>query len=442
MKIALVHDYLREYGGAERVLETLHEMWPGAPLYTSFYDWGSMGKHAERFKGWDIRSSWIQKYWFIKKWISPLRFLAPKIWESFDLSGYDVVISSSGWFMCRGVRTGVYAGPVGRVSRDLLQFVREIDSISPSIKTSLQSEDSSREALAPTTRIGQLHICYIHHPPRNLYGYPTGSTYQKYAIVRLYASIINFFLRHYDFETAQKVDYFIANSKETARRVEKFYRRGSTVIYPPVGISQACLRRQGLPLLKPFGKLRGKGEAFKTQKTYYLTVGRLAWSKQTDIIIRAANMLKLPLKIVGTGPEEKHLREIAGPTVEFLGNVDDEKLIELYRGARATIFSALDEDFGIVPVESMAVGTPVIGLAQGGVMETVIDGKTGVLFSEPTAGCLVAAIKKFDRTYRPDRSNKTYANCIKQAEKFSKERFVKEMRRFVEEKVKKRIILV
>ncbi len=373
MKIALVHDYLREYGGAERVLEVLHEMWPDAPVYTSFYDWQAMGKHAERFRGWDIRPSWVQKYWLIKKWISPLRFLAPKIWESFDLSEYDVVITSSGWFMCRGVKV-----------------------IKPAV-----------------------HICYIHHPPRNLYGYPTGSTYQKYAIVRLYASIINFFLRHYDYETAQRVDYFVANSKETARRVEKFYRRESTVIYPPVEIER-----------------RIQNSMTKKKKLYYLSVGRLAWSKQIDIIIKAANQLKIPLKIVGTGPEEKMLKELTGPTVEFLGGVSDEQLTALYRGAKATIFAALDEDFGIVPVESMAAGTPVIGLNQGGVKETVVDGKTGVLFNDPTVDCLISAIKKFDRTYRSDKTNKTYMACVNQAEKFSKERFVKEIRSFVEEKMK------
>lgn len=368
MKIALVHDYLREYGGAERVLEVLHEMYKDAPIYTSFIDLKAMGKHANRFKGWDIRPSWVQKFWLMRKWISPLRFLAPKIWESFDLSGYDVVISSSGWFMCRGVK-------------------------------------------AP------FQICYIHHPPRNLYGYPTGSTYQKYFVVRLYASIINFFLRHYDYETAQKVNYFIANSKETARRVEKFYRRESTVIYPPVEIER---RTQNLMINK--------------KQSYYLTVGRLAWSKQTEIIIEAANALKLPLKIVGTGPEEKRLQDIAGPTIDFLGSVSDHELADLYRGAKATIFAALDEDFGIVPVESMAAGTPVIGLAQGGVVETVVDGKTGVLFVEPTVESLMEAIRKFDKIYKTNESNKTYVECVKQAEKFSKERFQKEMREFVEKK--------
>ncbi len=373
MKIALVHDYLREYGGAERVVEAMHELWPQAPLCTAFVDWKSLGRHAERFKSWDIRTSWVQQYPLIKKFISPLRFLAPKIWESFsaqggsasggDLSSYDIVISSSGWFMCRGV------------------IVKK-----PS-----------------------LHICYIHHPPRNLYGYATGSDLQKYWPVRVYAAIINFFLRHYDFETAQAVDYFIANSKETARRVEKFYRRDSVVIYPPIDIPQ------GHPLQK--------------KREYYLSVGRLTYAKRVDLAIEACNQLKLPLKIVGVGKEEASLRTIAGPTIEFVGSVSDGELANLYAGAKALIFCALDEDFGMVPVEAMSHGTPVIALAQGGVLETVIEGKTGVFFKNPEIEELIAAIEKFNKDY------KSYNNCYIQAKKFSKERFQRELKAFIKDKL-------
>ncbi|KKU86834.1 MAG: glycosyltransferase [Candidatus Gottesmanbacteria bacterium GW2011_GWA2_47_9] len=374
MNIALVHDYLREYGGAERVVEALHEMWPEAPLYTSFVDWPSLAKapagKVELFKSMDIRTSWVEHVWLVKKLISPLRFLAPMIWGSFNLSGYDVVISSSGWFMCRGV----------------------------SIKKPA------------------VHISYIHHPPRNLYGYATGSDWQKYPIVRIYGAIVNFFLRHYDFETAQAVDYFVANSKETARRVKKFYRRESTVIYPPVEISK------GLAL-----KTRPQGKALRKQD-YFLSVGRLTWAKRIDLAIEACNKLKLPLKIVGTGKEEEYLRSIAGPTVEFLGSVSDEELSRLYLGAKALIFCALDEDFGMVPVEAMAAGVPVIALAQGGVVETVVDGETGVLFREPTVECLVEGIKRWEDS----KTGRWEQNCRKQAQKFSKERFKKELKAFVE----------
>lgn len=355
MKLAIVHDYLREYGGAERVVETLHEIWPEAPLFTSFVDWGNLGDQSKRFKGWDIRTSWVQHNPIVKKFHSPLRFLAPKIWESFDLSGYDVVISSSGWFMCRGVR------------------VRK-----------------------PT-----VHICYIHHPPRNLYGYATGSNLQKYWPVRVYATIINFFLRQYDYDTAQKVDYFIANSKETARRVKKFYRRDSVVIYPPIELTT---------------------QNSMTKKRYYLSVGRLTYSKRVDLAIEAANKLKLTLKIVGTGPEEESLKAISGPTIEFLGSVSDKKLAALYAGAKALIFCALDEDFGMVPVEAQAAGTPVIALGQGGVFETVVDGETGILFKKPSEESLVGAIQKFVRS-KGDWGNR----CREQAKKFGKDRFKKEL---------------
>lgn len=364
MKIALVHDYLREYGGAERVVEVMHEIWPQAPLYTSFIDWEALGEQAKRFRGWDIRPSWVQNNPLVKKLHSPLRFLAPQIWESFDLKEYDVVLSSSGWFISRGVRT-----------------------------------------VPPT-----VHICYLHHPPRNLYGYATGSYVQKYWPVRVYAALVNFYMRHYDFQTAQRVDWFIANSQETARRIEKFYRRQSTVIYPPINMPKIIKTNK--------------------KKEYFLSVGRLAWAKRVDLAIAACKRLKLPLKVVGTGMEEGALREMAGPHVEFLGAVSDAELSGLYAGAKALIFCALDEDFGMVPVEAMAAGVPVVALGQGGVLETVVDGKTGVLFKKSEVADLIAAIKRFKSLSRDWADD-----CRAQAQKFSKERFKRELKNFVEEKV-------
>ncbi len=385
MKIALVHDYLREYGGAERVVETLHEMWPEAPLYTSFVDWDSFAQAPEGklrlFKSWDIRTSWVQNNWFVKKLHSPLRFLAPKIWASFDLSSYDVVLSSSGWYMCRGVAL-----------------------------------DNGLDAKSQKP----VHICYIHHPPRNLYGYPTGSSLQKYWPVRVYAAVVNFFLRQYDYRSAQAVDYFIANSEETAKRVEKFYRRESVVIYPPVEVAQSwALQRQG-PALK--------------KREYFLSVGRLTYSKRVDIAIFACNRLKLPLKIIGSGKEEAYLRSIAGPTIEFAGGVSDRELDDLYSEARALIFCALDEDFGMVPVEAMAHGTPVVALAQGGVKETVVDGVTGVLFAEPTVESLVRALERLEGlpVFTKASAEKVEQVCRKQAEKFSKTRFKRQLIEFVD----------
>ena len=183
MKVALVHDYLNEFGGAERVLLALTEIWPEAVIYTAFYRKGSTA--YERFKDKKIITSWAQNVpWFSTKLYSPLRFLAPKIWSSFDFSQYDLVISSSSWYITKGFN----------------------------------------------------EICYCHTPPRWLYGYQTASDWQKYWPVRVYGLIIGHLLRHYDYHQAQKVKYFIANSEEVRQRIWKFYRREATVIYPPVDL--------------------------------------------------------------------------------------------------------------------------------------------------------------------------------------------------------------
>ncbi len=360
-KVALVHDYLREYGGAERVVEVLHEMYPQAPLYTSFVDWEALGEFASRFRDWDIRVSPFGSTWFMRKFHSPLRFLTPLVWESIDTREFDLIISSSGWFISRGV----------------------------------------------ITHPGQVHISYIHHPPRNLYGYATGSSAKRNVLVKTYAAFINPFLRMYDYSTAQRVGYLISNSEETRRRIRKFYRRDSTVIYPPVIVhsSQFTVR--------------------SSQKKYFLSVGRLTYAKRVDLAISACNELKLPLKIAGSGREENYLKSIAGDTIEFLGNVPDTKLHELYKNARALIFCALDEDFGMVPVESMANGTPVIALRQGGVQETVIEGKTGMFFDKPSVDELIVTIKRFKIL------NFDQKDCLNQAQKFSKGVFIERMKQFV-----------
>lgn len=364
MKIALVHDYLREYGGAERVLEVMHELWPGAPLYTAFVDWVAMGEFADRFREWDIRASWVDRNWLVKRYHSPLRFLTPLVWESFNLYDYDVVISSSGWYISRGV----------------------------------------------VTRPETLHISYIHHPPRNLYGYPTGTQAKPW--VKAYASIINPFLRVYDYSTAQRVDVLVANSETTRERIKKFYRRDATVIYPPVEIAPT-------------------GISPKRNENYYLSVGRLNFAKRIDLAIAVCNKLQLSLKVVGTGKEEEKLRSVAGPTIEFVGGVSDEQLATLYKGAKAVIFSALEEDFGIVPVESMQAGTPVIALHQGGVTETVIEGKTGVFFDEPNIDSLTVALHKFNSL------KFSTTEIVRRGEEFSKAVFKQKLHSFIKKELVK-----
>lgn len=416
MKIALVHDFLKEYGGAERVLETLHEIWPEAPVYTAFVDKEGLGPHYERIKKWKIVESWVAGSWFVKKWHSPLRFLAPKVWENFDFSNYDLVISSSGWYICRGIKT------------------------------------------TPPT----IHICYLHHPPRHLYGYPTAVEWQKYWPVRVYAMIVNHYLRLYDFKTAQKVNFFIANSLETQRRIEKFYRRESTVIYPPVEISNQKtladrnLLSHELPIFAKAsaGRTTTPSQILSASRLkpddYFLSVCRLARAKHVDLIIQACQKLNLPLVIVGQGREEEYLKSTVNPSthppnrmtslrtkkqnseIVFLGEVKDEELKQIYRGAKAFITASEDEEFGISVVEAMGYGKPVIAFKSGGHKETVIDGKTGVLFDELTVDSLTSALKKYNSLNYQALSQ---ASLI-QAQKFSKERFKKEIKELVESKIK------
>lgn len=364
MKVALVHDYIREYGGAEKVLEVLHEIFPQAPVYTAYYNPQGLGIHAKKFKDWDIRSSILQKIPFANKLISPFRIFAPLIFENFDLGEFDLVISSS---------SAVY-------------FAKSV-----------------------ITKPSTLHISYIHTPPRFLYGYTTSFNYKKHLLSRVGGEIMNHFLRIYDFEVSQRPDILVANSKNIQKRIKKFYRRDSVVIYPPVDLEE----------------FREKGEA-RREKGYFLSLGRLVRGKGTEIIVASCTKLNLPLKVAGIGPELDRLKSLAGSTIDFLGSVTDEERVKLYQEAKALILAAEDEDFGITAVEAQASGIPIIALRAGGYLETIIEGKTGVFFNEPNSTSLCQAIENFD----PKKYNKK--DCIKNAQKFSKQRFKKEMLQLIE----------
>lgn len=383
MKIALVHDYLKEFGGAERVLEALHEVWPEAPIYTAFVDFQGLGPHAQRIRTWNIHESWVSRVWPVKKYISAFRFLTPSIWNSFDFSGYDVVLTSSSWFMPKGV------------------LVK-----------------------SPT-----VHICYLHTPPRYLYGYQTARGWQKYWPIRLYAYLINHNLRIYDFESSMRVDYFIANSEETRRRIEKFYRRDATVIYPPVNIP-----KRGALAKRPLSSMFGLPEQ------YYLVVSRIARAKHIDVAIAACQKLKKNLVIIGKGADEERLKEIINKyelritnsqsKIVMLGEVSDDELPGLYANAEALLFPAEDEEFGIVPVEAMGYGTPVIAYRSGGVVETIIEGKTGTLFDTLSADSLAHAMKNWEHTSTA-RHRAIHDACRTRAREFSKEVFKKRIIEFV-----------
>jgi len=369
MKIALVHDYLKEYGGAERVLQNLHEIWPEAPIYTAFCLKNSAA--GKEFAGANIKESCLAPLIKHKNLYSPLRFLAPLIWKSFNLKSYDLVISSASWYITRGFRAG------------------------------------------PKTKL----ICYCHTPPRYLYGYPTSIEWQRYWPVQIYAAVINHFLRQYDYASAQQIDAFVANSKNVARRIKKFYRRNSTVIYPPVEVEKIIKATRGL---KP--------------KDYYLIASRVVGAKGIELAAKAAKRAKVKIKILGE-PAGLHwlggkLEKLKSKWVEFLGRVSDEELYRYYGQAKAFLALATDEDFGMTPVEAQAAGRPVIAFRGGGYLESVVEGKTGIFFDEPSVECLVETMSLYSQSMynslKPD-------DCRRQARKFSKERFKKEILDFVKE---------
>jgi glycosyltransferase involved in cell wall biosynthesis len=366
IKVALVHDQLTEFGGAERVLIALKKIFPQADIYTSVFNLSSLKPFDKIIKDWSIHTSWFDKIPIVRNYYSPFRFLTPLIWESFDFSNYDLVISSSGSWMSKGIKVK-----------------------------------------KPT-----IHISYIHHPPRYLYGYETAIEWQKYLPIRIYAYFVNHFLRLWDFQSSQKPDYLIANSIETQKRISKFYRRDSIVIYPPVDIPKKI--------------------DFVAPKNYYLTVSRLAKAKHIDVLIKAANKQNFAIKIVGKGRDEKYLKSIAGKTVEFLNNVSDEQLKDLYKNAKAFLFASVDEEFGIAPVEAMGYGLPVIAYNSGGIPEYLKDNVNGYLFNNLNENSLIEKIKILENLPEEKYQN-LKIKARKTAERFSFENFKNNILSFLKE---------
>lgn len=380
LRVALVHDQLAEFGGAERVLIALKEAFPQADVYTSFVDKGRLGEHWRHFDGWNIIESRASRIPFFNKLYSPLRFLLPWVWSSFDLSNYDVVIASSSWGMSKGV------------------------SLRNSKFEILNSKQQSRP----------VYFCYLHTPPRYLYGYDESSL-KKYLPVRIYALIVNHFLRQYDYRSSQSIDHFTFNSEEVRRRSLKFYRKDGIVIHPPINQVHSS-------------KFKVQSE----KQPYYLTVSRLAPTKHIDLLIEAANKGKFHLKVVGSGNQENYLKSIAGPTVEFLGSVRDQELQSLYQNARAFLYASVNEDFGMVPVEAMAHGTPVVAYASGGVLETVIDGKTGYLYHSLTPKAVIEVVRKIESAHKEEYQG-LQEHALEFARSCSKDNFIQKIRAYVNE---------
>lgn len=371
LKVALVHDYLNQYGGGERVLEVLAEIYPEAPIYTSIYD-------KELMRPWlkiapeRIRTNFISRLPFANYLSKHYFFLYPLAFRLLNLSEFDLIISTSS-----------YAS----------KFV--------------QGKKVST------------HICYIHTVPRFLWGYDTELSryyrrgFDKYLslIYKILVPPIKYFLKRADFQAAQRVGYFIANSNEVKKRVKNHYNRDSEVIYPPVDIER-------------FKQKGGEVSIKSSRDEYYLIVSRLGGYKKVDIAVKAFNKLGLRLKVVGDGPQLQLLKTIASPNIELLGRITDSEVTDLIKNCKAFVFPTF-EDFGIVVVEAMAAGKQVIAFGQGGALETVIDGKTGVFFKEQSPKAIIEAVKKFETM------NFDSLDCQRQAEKFSIEVFNKRIINFV-----------
>ena len=358
MKVALVHDWGNQVGGAENVLLVLKEIFPDAPVYMSIYDPAVMPKVC---RSWDIRTSFMDRFPLVKRHHQPFLPLYPLAFEQFDFSEFDLVISNKSGF-CHGIIT------------------------------------------PPET----LHIDYCLTPTRYVWDYRSYA--RREGIGRLSNLVLQPFLHYlrlWDRTAADRVDSFVAISREIQRRIRKYYRRDSTIIYPPVETGRF---------------LPGDG-----CDDYFLIVSRLIPYKRIDLAVQAFNKLDLPLKIVGNGRDKIALEQLAGPNIEFLGRVSNGEIESLMRRCRAFIFSG-HEDFGIAPLEANSAGRPVIAYRAGGALDTVVEGKTGLFFDEQTPESLVAAVRSLETvTFEPE--------AIRQhALRFDREVFQRQFTRFVEGK--------
>lgn len=362
-KIAIVCDWLTNMGGAERVVLALHEAFPDAPIFTSVFTPETM----PAFSGLDIRTSYLQKIpGRLKRrhQLFPLqRFGA---FRKLDLSDYDIIISSS-----------------------------------------------SAEAKAIIKRPDATHICYCHTPTRYYW-----SHYKEYiaspgfgpldpAMRVALPALVNT-MRKKDLQAADGVDFFIANSSSVAARIKKYYGKSSSIIHPPVDMQ----RFRDLPIT---GTRQG-----------FIVCGRQVPYKHYDLAIAACNQLGVPLTLYGTGPDHKRLVKLAGPHTRFVEGANDKQIAKALAQAEGFIFPQ-EEDFGIVQIEAMAAGCPVIAYKKGGALDAVVQGKTGVFFAKQTAPSLMNAIAAFDAiTFSPK-------DIQKHAEVFSQETFIAKIRAFVTE---------
>ena len=364
LRVALVHDYLIRSGGAERVLFELHKLFPQAPIYTLLHNEEKM---SGMFDGAEIKTSFLQKLpKFLKKRHKYLLPLLPLAAENFDLRDYDLVLSSSSAF-----------------------------------------------AKAVITRPDTLHICYCHAPSRFLWDWSHEYLKEQDAglIRKIFAIFLVHYLRVWDRSSAKRVDYFIANSKATQRKINKYYRTNAFVIYPCVDY----------PSLEEFKKIE--------DGNYFLIVSQLTPYKRVDVAVEAFNKLKLPLVVIGDGPEKEYLKNIAGSNVKIIGWVDEEEKKQYLKNCAAFIFAG-EDDFGIAPVEAMGWGKPVLALRIGGALETVLEGVTGEFFDASVPEVLADGVRRL----RANLAKYSPLVIRKWAEKFSVDTFRREIMDFLNKK--------
>lgn len=359
LKVALVHDWLVNYGGAEDVVSAILEIYPDADIYTLVHDKKKMKGRFEKNK---IFTSRLQKIPFATRLYTKFLKFMPAAFEAFDFSAYDLVICSSS-SCAKGVIT------------------------------------------PPSTA----QVAYIHTPMR--YAWDLFFDYQKRsgALTRFFMDRWMPQIRLWDYVSAQRIDALFANSKYIARRIKKFWNRDALVIYPPVNVGY----------FNPTNNV--------AREDFYVFFSRLVPYKRADIAIDACAALGKKLVVIGGGSEAKNLQELAkGKSgISFTGRISDEKVREYLQKCKALIFCA-EEDFGIIPVQAQACGTPVIAFGKGGATESVLDKKTGVFFTEQTAASCAEAIKEFEKLEAA--GNFDAKKIVAHAKTFSRERFIKEFK--------------
>jgi glycosyltransferase involved in cell wall biosynthesis len=364
-RVALVHDWLTGMRGGEKVLEAIAELYPDAPIHTLLHVRGSVSAALEHHPS---RRSFVQRLPAAARRYRNYLPLFPTAIEQFDFDPYDLVISTS--------------------------------------------HCAAKSIVVPGRA---RHICYCHSPMRyawDQFDSYFGPGHVGPAVSRLLRPVMARLAR-WDAATAGRVDRYVANSHYVAGRILRYYNRGSTVVYPPVDTA----------FYRP--------DPARSPEPFFLVVSALVPYKRLDVAIRACAEAGAPLTIVGKGPEELRLRrlaETAGAAVTFAGWLEDGQIRDLYQRCRAVLMPGV-EDFGMVPVEAQACGRPVVALAEGGAVESVVDGVTGVLVKDPSVAAFAAALR--DVSSRPFDS----AAIRRHAESFSRARFQEQFQDLVNHEV-------